>query len=143
MTVVRVAGSFPFLAPFNEVKPYVEASKALSMSCADLVKAAQGGQSAAQVAASKSIPAQTVIAALVSAQKAAIAQDLKEGLISQVEADLRTADALNWAGMFLYQTGAPRPMMNVGFGADFGGAAGAGMDGGTMNQPPLPSTLPR
>jgi hypothetical protein len=97
---------YPLPTPFNEVKPFVESAKALAMSCADLVKATRNDQSVAQVAVAQKVEPQKVIDALVNARKAAIADDLKEGLISQVEADLRTTDALNWAGLFVYQPNA-------------------------------------
>ncbi len=95
----------------NIVNPLVVAAKAIGISCADLGKAVQSGQSIAQVAISKNVQVQTVIDAVLSAQKDAIAADLKEGLISKVEADAHSGDAINQAGMLVYSV-QPR-----GFGA--------------------------
>ncbi len=77
------------VAEFNVVFPETVAAKALNISCADLVKALQSGQSIAQVATSKNATAQTVIDALTAAYKDASAQDVKEGLITQAQATAR------------------------------------------------------
>src|SRR5258708_18953206 len=99
-----LGGRFLGVPSHNVVNSYVVASKALNMSCPDLVKAMQGGQSIAQVATSKNVPAQTVIDALVAADKAAIAQDVQEGLLAQAQADGRVAQLVNRAGAFVYNT---------------------------------------
>ncbi len=75
---------------FNVVRPYVVAAQAINMSCADLVKALENGGSIVQVATSKNVQAQTVIDALMKAYRDAYAQDVKEGLITQAQADART-----------------------------------------------------
>ena len=113
----------------NEANMFVEASKALSVSCPDMVKMMQGGQSIAQIATSKNIQIQTVIDALVTAEKAAIAENLKEGLISQVQADSESAQAINHAGSFVYDDHAGRPG-GPGFGGFPGGFPGGGFPGG-------------
>ncbi|MHB8626760.1 MAG: hypothetical protein ACYDBJ_04830 [Aggregatilineales bacterium] len=97
----------PFLRvpAYNEVNSFVVASKAIGISCADMVKAMEGGQSIAQVTTGKNVQAQTVIDALVSAEKAAIAQDVQEGLLSQAEADGRLANVTNRVGALVYNAG--------------------------------------
>ncbi|HLY24689.1 MAG TPA: hypothetical protein VKQ72_00010 [Aggregatilineales bacterium] len=103
----------------NVVSIYNVAAKAIGVSCADLVKALKNNTSIAQVALGKNIQAQSVIDALVSAEKTAISQDLTEGLISQVQADTRTSDAVNRMGQFVYSS---RQGGSRGFG--FGGILG-------------------
>ncbi len=75
----------------NTVQPYVVAAKAIGMTCPDLVKAMQQGKSIVQIATDKNVQAQTVIDALVKAHKDALAQDVKEGLITQAQSDARSA----------------------------------------------------
>jgi hypothetical protein len=75
----------------NTVQPFVVAAQAIGISCPDLVKALQQGKSIVQVATDKNVQAQTVIDALVKAYKDALAQDVKEGLITQAQADARSA----------------------------------------------------
>jgi hypothetical protein len=102
-------GRFLAVPRYNQVNQFVVAAKALNMSCADMLKAIAGGQSIAQIAASKNVQAQTVIDALVSAEKAAIAQDVQEGLLGQAQADGRIAQVTNRAGAFVYNTGRRGP----------------------------------
>jgi hypothetical protein len=79
----------------NTVKPYPVAAEALGMSCADLVKAAQGGQSIAQVAAQKGVALQTVVDALSKAYSDALAKDVEEGLVAPVRAEAIRAQIIN------------------------------------------------
>lgn len=92
----------PFAVPFiargffsvsarNVVRPYVAAAQAIGLSCADLVKAMRGGKSIVQVATEKNVQAQTVIDGVVKAYKDALAADVKEGLITQAQADGQSA----------------------------------------------------
>jgi hypothetical protein len=74
---------------FNVVRPLPVAAQAIGMSCADLVKALAQGNSIIHVATTKEVKAQTVIDALVKAYQDASAQDVKEGLITQAQADAR------------------------------------------------------
>jgi hypothetical protein len=71
----------------NVVRPYAAAAQAIGISCADLVKAMRGGKSIVQVATEKNVQVQTVIDAVVKAYKDALAADVKEGLITQAQAD--------------------------------------------------------
>lgn len=73
--------------PHNPVKPVIVASGALSMTCPDLAKALQTGQSIAEVATAKNVPLQTVIDALTKAYQDALAKDVDQGLISKAQAD--------------------------------------------------------
>jgi len=58
------------------------AAKALGMTEADLTTALQGGQTIADVASSKSVAVQTVIDAMVAAEKAEIQAQVDAGTIS-------------------------------------------------------------
>ncbi len=106
----------------NTVKPYPIAATALGMSCADLVKAAQAGQSVAEVAASKNVALQTVIDALTKAYTEAIDKDLAEGLIAKVQADAQKADLINRVLRLVSQSARGGRMgirgMGFGVGAD-------------------------
>src|SRR5207245_1352446 len=88
----------------NEVQSFVVAAKAVGITCADLMKGVQNGQSIAQVAASKNVQAQTVIDALITAEKSALAQDVQEGLITQAQADGRSVDLANRVSAFVNNT---------------------------------------
>ena len=140
----------PFLRvpAYNQVNSFVVASKAIGISCADMVKAMQGGQSIAQVATSKNVQAQTVIDALVSAEKAAIAQDVQEGLLSQAEADGRLANITNRVGALVYNAGVRGrgPFGQGGFpggGPNGGGRPPRGGNGnGPNNGPTTPNQTP-
>lgn len=79
----------------NTVKPYIVSAEALGISCADLLKAAQGGQSIAQVAAEKGIALQTVVDALTKAYSDALAKDVEEGLVAKARADAMQAQIVN------------------------------------------------
>jgi hypothetical protein len=145
------------------------AAEALGMSCADLVKAQLGGESVAQVAAGKNVQVQTVIDAVTKAYTDALAQDVKEGLITQAEADgqtTRLGSAISlWVngtrrgGLDGFGFNAPNgfngPQGGFGFGRPFGqggfgqGGFGFGQRGGMGNrggqsapgsQPTTPST---
>jgi len=114
------------VSAYNQVRPFVVAATAINMSCADLVKAVASGQSIAQVATSKTVQAQTVIDALVSAEKAAITQDVQEGLLGQAQADGRLANITNQVTAFVNNTGRRG---RGGFGFGFGGGPGGGNGG--------------
>ena len=68
------------------------AAKALGMTEADLTTALQGGQTIADVASSKGVDVQTVIDAMVKAEKAEIQAQVDAGTITQAQADQRIAD---------------------------------------------------
>lgn len=126
----RPFGSFmPFInvSAYNQVRPFVVAATTINMSCADLVKAVASGQSIAQVATGKNVQAQTVIDALVSAEKAAITQDVQEGLLGQAQADGRLANITNEITAFVNNTDRRG---RGGFGFGFGGGIPGNGNGG-------------
>ena len=116
----------------NVVNREVAAAKALDMSCADLVKAEQGGQSVAQIAQGKGVDIQTVIDAVTSAYKDALAEDVKEGLISQAESDGQLSRLTIQIGQWVYNsrpTGAFGGFPGFGFGQRPGGFGFGGPNG--------------
>lgn len=68
------------------------AASTLGMSEADLRTALQGGKSLAQVAQDKGVAVDKLISALVTAEKAHIAQEVTDGGLTQAQADQRLAD---------------------------------------------------
>ena len=124
------------IAAYNVVNPEVTAATAIGVTCPDLVKAMQGGQTIAQIATSKNVQAQTVIDALVTAYKGALAEDVKEGLITQTQADGRTAQLSAAMTRFVNQVGRQRgfgPGPNGGNGPDNGPR-------GNVSNPNAPAT---
>jgi hypothetical protein len=121
----------------NTVQPFVVAAKAIGISCPDLVKALQTEKSIVQVATDKSVQAQTVIDALVKAYKDELAQDVKEGLITQAQADARSTRLVEQVTAMISRTGFMVGRMNGLFdhlGQMFGWPSGPGND----NRSPLP-----
>ncbi len=115
------------ISTHNVVRPYVTAAQAVGMSCADLVKALQQGDSIVNVATKKNVQAQTVIDALVKAYKDALAQDVKEGLITQAQADGQSVRLVERVTAFISRSGhMARPMMPHMFGHGRGGRNGSG-----------------
>ncbi len=100
---------------YNTVHPLQVAAQAIGVTCPDLVKAMAQGKSIVQVATDKNVQAQTVIDALVNAYKNASAQDVKEGLITQAQADGRDANLVQRVTAMI-SSGRGR-----GFGFGFGG----------------------
>ena len=68
------------------------AAKALGMTEADLRTALMSGKSLAAIAKDKGVSVETLVAALVTAEKAEIAQAVKDGRLTQAEADARVKD---------------------------------------------------
>lgn len=91
-----------FIPVRNSVNPLTVAAEALGMTCADLVKAMETGQSIARVAASKSVEVQKVIDALTAAHKAALDKDVSEGLITKAQADGQAARLVEEIPAFVY-----------------------------------------
>ncbi len=122
---------------FNVVNREVVIATAIGVSCPDLAKAMQGGQTIAQVAATKNVQVQTVIDALVNAYKTALAADVKEGLLTQAQADGRLAQITAQASNFVNNARPQRP----GNGLRGNGQPGNGQRPGKGNgQPPLAPT---
>lgn len=69
------------------------AAQALGMTTAELRTAVQGGQTIAQVAASKQVSVQTVIDAMVAALKAQEASEVASGAKTQAQVDQQLATA--------------------------------------------------
>jgi hypothetical protein len=113
----------------NVVNDEIVAAKALNITCADLVKAVQQGKSVAQVATDKSVAVQAVIDAVVAAHKDALAADVKEGLITQAQADGRAANLTTQIGQWVYSVG--RGGQNGPGGGNRNGAGPQGPQGGT------------
>lgn len=126
------------IAAYNVVNPEVTAATAIGVTCPELVKAMQAGQTIAQIATSKNVQAQTVIDALVTAYKGALAEDVKEGLITQTQADGRTAQLSAAMTRFVNQVGRQRgfgPGPNGGNGPDNGPRG----NGSNPNAPATPA----
>jgi hypothetical protein len=102
---------------YNVVNIEEVAAKVLGISCADLVKAQQSGSAVAQIATDKGVDVQTVIDAVTSAYKDALAADVKEGLITQAESDGRLSRLTLEVGQWVYNA---RPGRDGGFGGNFG-----------------------
>jgi hypothetical protein len=123
----------------NTVQPYVVAAKAVGITCPDLVKAMQQGKSIVQIATDKNVQAQTVIDALVNAYKDALAQDVKEGLITQAQADARSTRLVEQVTAMISRSG----VMGIGRDGLFGGLGQMfgwpfGQGNGNGNRSPLP-----
>ncbi len=117
---------------YNVVNRETVVATALGMSCPDLVKAMQSGQTLTQIAASKNVQLQTVIDALINAYKTAYTQDVKEGLITQAEADGRIARLTE---MVMQMINNPRPQGPRGPG-------GRGPGKGGQKTPDAPNAQP-
>jgi len=123
----------------NVVHELPVAAKAIGISCADLVKAMQGGKSIVQVAADKNVQVQTVVDALVNARKDALAQDVKEGLITQAQSDAQSSRLVEQVTAMISRSGGrgQRGGLFGLFGNLFGGRGpfgGRGNQGGPNNQ---------
>lgn len=115
------------LSPYNQVDREAAAAEALGMSCADLVKAEQAGSAIAQIATDKGVDVQTVIDAVTKAYTDAFAADVKEGLITQAQADGRMTNLTVQIGQWVYDT-------HNGRGDGFGMGMGNGPMGGPGQQ---------
>ncbi len=140
-------GRFGQVSAYRQVNLLDVAARTLNLSCVELGKAIQGGQTIAQVATSKNIQTQTVIDALVNAEKTAIAQDVTDGVMSQDQADKRIAVVTNRVTAFVNNPRQP-DRGNVGQGGpgnrpDGGPGTGNPPDGNSQpggNPPPVPGT---
>ena len=134
--MARGLGAGLGVSPYNTVRPLTVAAQAIGgTTCADLVKAMQQGKSIVQVASDKNVKAQPVIDALVTAYQNASAQDVKEGLITQAQADGRNANLVQRVTALISRSG--RQGGGVGaagalrgmFGNLFGGNGANGRNG--------------
>lgn len=76
---------------FRGGKPLQEAAKVLGVTVAELRTALESGTSLADVASSKGISKATLISKLLEAAKAHLAAEVKEGDLTQAQADKRLA----------------------------------------------------
>jgi hypothetical protein len=89
---------------YNVVNIEAVTAEALGISCADLLKAQQGGNAIAQIATDKGVDVQAVIDAVTKAYKDALAADVQEGLITQAESDGRLSQLTLEIGQWVYNT---------------------------------------
>jgi hypothetical protein len=133
------------ISHFNVVRPLPVAAQAIGMTCPDLAKTMAQGDSIVHVATTKNVKAQTVIDALVKAYQDATAQDVKEGLITQAQADARNLRLVERVTAMISQPGGrmgmlrgpriPRGPRQGGPGDRPGGQPGGGPQG-TPEAPP-------
>ncbi|MGH9165425.1 MAG: hypothetical protein ACRDZW_07945 [Acidimicrobiales bacterium] len=83
------------------------AAKAIGISEADLRTAVQSGQSIAQVAQSKGVALSKVTDALVAEAKANLAAEVKDGHLTQAQADERSAKLVEHITELVNHTGGP------------------------------------
>jgi hypothetical protein len=105
------------------------AAKALGLSEADLRTALQSGQTLAQVAKTRNVSVDTLVAALVKAEKARIAQAVTDGRLTQAEADTMLGDL---SARITERVNSTRP--------DHGGGRGPGDSGSAPSPTPTPSS---
>ena len=88
INITTGAGSFPYgVADHNLVNPFLVVAQTLSMSCPDLYKEVQAAKSVVRIAQGKSVKIGQVIDGLLKAYTDALAQDVKDTLITQQQAD--------------------------------------------------------
>ena len=121
-------------------------SAKLSMTSSDLLAALQNGQTLTDLAAAKNVALSDLQAAADAAHAAALADLVKQNVITQAQADLMLAHMQDMHilgfGMGLGQHGPDmRDHMRGGFGPNGGGMPGRGMmhgfPGGVQPQPPV------
>lgn len=140
------------------VNTEVVAAQAIGVTCPELVKAMQQGKTIVQVATEKDVQAQVVIDALVKAHTDATAQAVKEGLITQAQADghnrrlvervtqmISTPHLGQWhmGGMGRRMIERMEGMMGKQGGMPGRGMPGGGGPGGRNNQPAQPTATPQ
>lgn len=96
------------------------AAEVLGMSCADLVKAVQGGKSIAEIAQDQNVEVQSVIDAVAKAYQDALAQDVSEGLITQAQAEGFSSNLTIEIGHWVYSTRPEGGRNGSPFGQDDG-----------------------
>jgi hypothetical protein len=144
------------------VNTEVVAAQAIGVTCPELVKAMQQGKTIVQVATEKNVQVQVVIDAIVKAHTNATAQAVKEGLITQAQADghnrrlvERVTQMISMPHMGgLHMGGMGRRMIErmegmigkhgrmPGRGMPGRGQPGHGGPGGRPNQPVQPTVTP-
>jgi hypothetical protein len=101
-------------------------AKALGVTPAELRTALEGGQSIAAIAGTKGVPVQTVIDAIVAADKARLDTEVAAGRLTQAQADARLAQSAQMAAGIVNGTPpAPGGPRGPGWGGPKPGAPGA------------------
>ncbi len=116
------------------------AAGALGMTADELRTATASGQTIAQVAASKGVPVETVVAALVAAMKAHFDQEVASGEHTQAEADASMADATAMVTAIVNGQQPQRPGGDDGPGGDDDHGGDAGSSGGTARKARVATT---
>jgi hypothetical protein len=140
---LSIAGSYG-VSPRNTVRPMIVSAQAIGVTCVDLAKALREGESIVHVATTKNIKAQVVIDALVKAYQDALAQDVKEGLITQAQAENEGSRLVERATAMISQRGGMFPMLRPIVGGIRGPRPSRGNMGPGVapDAPPAPSTPP-
>lgn len=102
------------------------AATALGMTEADLRTALESGKTLAQVATDKKVSVDTLVAALVKAETARIAQEVTDKKLTQAQADERLADL---KARITDRVNSTRPTRPEGAKGDGGPKGGGGPDG--------------
>lgn len=128
------------VSPRNVVRPMIVSAQAIGVSCVDLAKALREGESIVHVATTKNIKAQVVIDALVKAYQDALAQDVKEGLITPAQSENEGSRLVERATALISQRGGMFPMLKP----IIGGIRGSKPPRVEISPdvPPAPSTPP-
>jgi hypothetical protein len=111
------------------------AGTALGMTEADVTSVLQGGQTLAQLAASKNVEVQTLVDAMVAAERAEIQADVDAGTITQAQADQQIA---NLTQHETDEVNGVMPARGPGFGGrghGFNGQSPAGASSGSSTNP--------
>lgn len=107
-----------------------ELAKILGISVDDLHSKLQAGKTLAQIAAEKNISKATLIDKLVDAAKAGLATAVKDGRITQAQADQVAADLTTRITTMVDQSGMGMGPMGGHMGGHMGGMGGGGMGRG-------------
>jgi hypothetical protein len=107
---ISLAGSYG-VSPRNVVRPMIVSAQAIGVTCVDLAKALRDGESIVHVATTKKIKAQVVIDALVKAYQDSLALDVKEGLITQAQAENEGTRLVERATAMISQRGGMFPIL--------------------------------
>jgi hypothetical protein len=136
---LSLAGSYG-VSPRNVVRPMIVSAQAVGVTCADLAKALREGESIVHVATTKNIKAQVVIDALVKAYQDALALDVKEGLITQAQAENEGTRLVERATAMISQRGGMFPRLKPIIGGIRGPRPPRAQN--APDVPPVPGTPP-
>jgi hypothetical protein len=114
------------------------AAKALGMTSDQLYAAVQGGKSLADVAKDQKVSVDSLVKAMVAAAESELAADVKEGTITQAQADTMKSSL---TGQITDMVNGVRPGRGQGRGMG-GGMGGAGWSSSPGNTSGAPSSAP-